>query len=162
MEIFHAALTAQAVRAELGTLKNELVRDIFISKMKTTALQDTLTFETFTPDEVLKRAIKFEQSEQTPHEFEKSNTAAAGASQVHGIMKIKQEPILNVGNMSTNSRRQSREKNKRRANDRKDGKNYAETKPCTRCARPFGEGHLKKWPAMGETCEKCSKPYHFA
>ena len=50
---FHAALTAQAARFELGTL----VRDLFISKIKNTTLQDTLTFETLDPEEVLKRAI---------------------------------------------------------------------------------------------------------
>ena len=32
LEAFHAALTAQAARAELGTLESELVRDLFISK----------------------------------------------------------------------------------------------------------------------------------
>ena len=100
--------------------------------MKNTALQDTLTFETFTPEEVLKRALKFAQSKQTTQAFQKSNTIAAGASQVHGTMKIKQEPIMNVRNKSTNSLRQPWEQNKRRVNDRKNGKNYTETKPCTR------------------------------
>ena len=98
LEAFHAALTAQAARAELGALENELVRDLFISKMKNTLLQDTLTFETFTPDEVLKRALKFEQSKHTTQALQKSNTNNAGASQNHGTtMKIKQKPILNVG-----------------------------------------------------------------
>ena len=96
LEAFQAALTAQAARAELGTLENELVRDLFISKMKNTALQDTLTFETFTPDAVLKRAMKFEQSKQTTQAFQKSNTIATGASQVDGTMKKKQL-IMNVG-----------------------------------------------------------------
>ena len=62
LESFHAALTAQAAKAELGTLEDELVQDLFISRMKSAALQDSLTFETFPPDEVLKRAIKLEQS----------------------------------------------------------------------------------------------------
>ena len=62
LESFHAALTSQAARAKLGGLEEELVRDLFISRMKNTALQNTLTFETFASDEVLKRAIKFEQS----------------------------------------------------------------------------------------------------
>ena len=55
LESFHAALTAQAARSELGTLENEIVRDLFISKMKNMTLQDTLTFETPNPEEVLKR-----------------------------------------------------------------------------------------------------------
>ena len=65
LEAFHAALTAQAARSELGTLESEIVRDLFISKMKNMALQDTLTFETLDPEEVLKRAIKFEHSEHS-------------------------------------------------------------------------------------------------
>ena len=55
LEAFHADLTAQTAKAELEPLEDELVCDLFISKMKNVALQDTLTFETFTPDEVLKR-----------------------------------------------------------------------------------------------------------
>ena len=51
LESFHAALTTQAATAELGGLEEELVRDLFIYRMKITALQDTPTFETFAPDE---------------------------------------------------------------------------------------------------------------
>ena len=49
LEFSQATLTAQAARAELGILEDELVRDLVISKMKNTVLQDTLTFEAFTP-----------------------------------------------------------------------------------------------------------------
>ena len=52
-EAFHAALTAQAARSELGTLKEEILRDLFISKIKNMTLQNTLTFETLAPEEVL-------------------------------------------------------------------------------------------------------------
>ena len=45
LETFHAALTAQAARSELGTLESEIVRDLFVSKVKNMTLQDTLTFE---------------------------------------------------------------------------------------------------------------------
>ena len=41
-------------------------------------------------------------------------------------------------------------------------RNSTDSKTCTRCGRLFGEGHLKKYPAMGKTCKKCSKPNHFA
>ena len=40
LESFHAALTAQTARSELGTLENEIVRDLFISKMKNMTLND--------------------------------------------------------------------------------------------------------------------------
>ena len=114
LEAFHAALTAQAAKAELGTLEDELVRDFFISKMKNVVLQDRLTFETISPGEVLKRALKFDQSKQTTQAFQKSNTATAGAGQVHGTIKIKQEPTMNIGNKDVNSRRQSSNTYKKR------------------------------------------------
>ena len=67
--------------------------------MKNTASQETLTFETFTPDEVLKRAIKFEQSKQTTQAFQKSENGSSGAGQLREPqIKIKQEPIMAVGN----------------------------------------------------------------
>ena len=115
LEAFHAALTAQAAKAELGTLEDELVRDLFISKMKNVVLQDTLTFETsFSPGEVLKRALKFEQSKQTTQAFQKSNTATASAGQDNGTRKIKQERIVSIGNKNVNGRRQSSNTYKKR------------------------------------------------
>ena len=42
------------------------------------------------------------------------------------------------------------------------GRNFTDPKTCTRCGRLFGEGRLKKCPAMGKTCKNCSKPNHFA
>ena len=57
-ESFHAALTAQEAKAGLGTLEDELVRNLFISRMKNAALQDSLTFEFFSPIEVLKKSDK--------------------------------------------------------------------------------------------------------
>ena len=163
LEAFHAALTAQAAKAELGTLEVKLVRVLFISKMKNVVLQDTLTFETFSPGEVLKRALKFEQSKQTTEAFQKSNTATASAGQVHGTMKIKQEPIMNIGNKNSNGRRQSSNTYKKRTtSDRREGRNPTNPKTCTPCGRLFGEGHLKKCPAMGKTCKNCSKTNHFA
>ena len=61
--------TLESFHAELGALEEELVRDLFISRMRNIVLQDTLKFETFTPEEVLKRAINFEQSKQTTQAF---------------------------------------------------------------------------------------------
>ena len=58
-------------RSELRTLENEIVRDLFISKMKNMTLQGTLTFETLDPEEILKRAIKFEHSKLTTMHFKR-------------------------------------------------------------------------------------------
>ena len=85
------SLTAQAARAELDNLGDELVRDQFISKMKNTVLHDTLSLETFSPIEVLERALKFQQSKQKIQAFQKSLAATASAGQFAGSqVKIKQ------------------------------------------------------------------------
>ena len=131
--------------------------------MKNVVLQDTLTLETFSPGELLKRALKFEQSKQTTQAFRKSNTATASAGQVHGTMKIKQEPIMNIGIKNANGRRQSSNTYKKRTtSDIREGRISTDSKTCTQCGRLFGEEYLKKCPAMGKTCKNCSKPNHFA
>ena len=163
LESFHAALTAQAATAELGGLEEELVRQLFISRMKNTTLQDTLAFETFTPDEELKRAIKFEQSKQRTQAFQKSVTGNTSVGQFPGPQfKIKQEPIMTVRNRNSNYKRPNRDQSKKKWNDNRNANSRTDKKPCTRCASTFGVGHLKSTPAMGKTCKSCNKQNHFA
>ena len=164
LESFHAALTAQAAKAELGGLEEELVRDLFISRMRNVELQDTLTFETFTPKEVVKRAIKLEQSKQTTQAIQRSSTSTTNTGLFSNAQtKIKQEPIMAIGNKGYNPRRQGRDQNKRKSyENRHSTRSKGDQKLCTRCGRTFGEGHLKSCPAMGKSCKNCNKPNHFA
>ena len=152
LEAIQEALTAQAARAELETLEDDLIRDLFISRMKNTVLRDRLTFGAFPPDEVLKRALKFEQSKQTTQAFKKLNKMTASAGQLNGTkIKIKQQPIMAIGNKGPNSRRQTREQYD----------SGIKRKLCTKCGS-FVDGHLKNCLAMGKTCKNCNKPNHFA
>ena len=162
LESFHAALTAQAARSELGTLENEIVRDLFISKMKNMTLQDTLTFETLNPEEVLKRAIKFEHSKLTTMAFQKTNAAATGGSSSNYTsgVRIKQEPVMAVRNLGGKTKTPNRRETNNRQNNNKT--QNTKTKPCNRCGRTFEQGHLKNCPAMGKNCKHCGKPNHFA
>ena len=80
LEAFHTALTAKAVRSELGTLEDEIVRDLVFLKTKNMTLQDTPTFETLAPVDVLKRALKLENSKLTTLAFQKTNAAATAGS----------------------------------------------------------------------------------
>ena len=80
-----------------------------------------MTFETFTPDEVLKRAIKFEQSKQTTQAFQKSAAGSSmGAKLFEPQTKIKQEPIMAVGNQNQNYKRPNRDQFRKKWNDDKD------------------------------------------
>ena len=163
LESFHAALTAQAATAELGGLEEEVVRDLFISRMKNTALRYTLTFETFTPDEVLKRAIKFEQSKQTTQSFQKSGYGSAGAGQLRDPqIKIKQEPIMAVGNRNSNYKRQNKNQTQKRWNENKSTNSRSDQKPCTRFGKTFRSGHLKNCPVLGKICKNCNKTNRLA
>ena len=115
LEALHPGLTAQAAKSALDTLEDELFRDLFISKMRSPALQDTLTFETLPPDEVLKRAIKIEQSKESTHAFQKSTLGTAQAiTPSSSQIKITQEPILAVGNRNQIKKRPYREKKRRK------------------------------------------------
>ena len=107
LEFFPPALTAQTAKVELGGLEEELVRDLFISRM--------LTFETFTPEETQKRAIKFEQSKQTTQAFQRSSRITTNKGLFSNAQtKTKQEPVMAIGNKGYNPRRQGRDQNKRK------------------------------------------------
>ena len=128
------ALTAQAAKAELGGLEEELVKDLFISRMRIVVLQDTLIFETFTPEEELKGAIKLEQSKQTTQAFQRSSTSTTNKGLFSNAQtKINQEPIMAIGNKGYNSRRQGRDQNKRKNyENRNTTRSKGDQKQCSR------------------------------
>ena len=69
-----------------------------------------MTFETLDPEEVLKRAIKFEHSKLTTMAFQQTNAAATGGSSnnyTSGV-RIKQEPVMAVRNSSGTIKNQNR------------------------------------------------------
>ena len=121
-------------------------------------LQDTLTFETIDPEEVLKRAIKFEHSKLTTMAFQKTNAAATGGSSNNYIsgVRIKQEPVMVVRNLAgTNKTPNSRESNKRQNNNKNQN---TKTKPCNRCGRTFEQGHLKIVQRWGKPVNTVANP----
>ena len=162
LESFHAALTAQAATAKLGGLEEELVRGLFISRMKITALQDNLTFETKYSNEVLKRAIKYEQSKQTTQAFQKSVIGSSNGGQFPELqIKIKQEPIMAVGNKNQNYRRSNRDQLKKNWMITKH-KNPNRSKNMHQMWQNIWRRTLENCPAMGKTCKSCNKQNHFA
>ena len=115
--------------------------------MKNVVLQDTFTFETFSPEEVLKRAIKFEHSKQTTQAFQKSSSSVNNSGLFPNTqMKIKQEPIMAIGNKGYNSKRQNQNRRKQYENTQKAKGDH---KQCTRCGRAFGEKSFEKLPGNG-------------
>ena len=162
LEAFQAEITAQAARSEL---ENEIVRDLFIYKMKNRALQDTPTFETLAPEQVPKRVTKFEHSKLTTMAFKKANSATvAGKSTSHKSgVKIKQEPILTMRSSNGSTRKHPfKSENNKRPNKIKPTTSSGQTKPCNRRGRVFDQGHLKSSPAIENPCKNCGKPGRFA
>ena len=116
LKAIHAALTAHAAQSELENLEKEIVRDLFISKMKNMTLQDTLTFETLEPEEVLERAIKLEHSKLTTMAFQKTKAAkVAGTSTNYTSgVKMNQKPVMAVRNSKNTRKQQHKKKNNKR------------------------------------------------
>ena len=86
---------------------------------------------------------------QTTQAFQKTNATTASTAQVNGTMKIKQEPIMSIGNKNAYGRRQPNNMNKKKSSDRKEGENFTDTKTCTRCILDvyvidvfFNSGHI--------------------
>ena len=128
--------------------------------MKNTVSKDTLTFETFAPDEVQKRALNFDQSKQA---FQKLHANTASAAHLSGSqIKIKQESIFAVGNKGQTNRRPNKEQYERKTNDmRNNARPRAYQKPCTRYETAFMEGHLKNCLEMRKSRKNCTKSNQF-
>ena len=59
-------------------------------------------------------------------------------------MKIKQEPVMAIGNKGYNHKRQGQNQNRRKQYDNRNAARFkGDQKQCTRCGRVFGEGQLK-------------------
>ena len=101
--------------------------------MRNVVFQDTLTFETFSPGKVLKRAIKFEQSRETTQAFQKSSTSTNNSGLFsNSQMKIKQEPVMAIGNKGYNPRRQGQNQNRRKQyENRNNTRSKGDQKQCT-------------------------------
>ena len=159
LEAFHTAQTAHAAKSASDTLEDELVTDLFIFKMRNNALQDTLTLETLTSEEVLKLLeLKIKQSKQTTEAFRDLNTCTASAKQQSEFsqVKIKQEPIMAVRNRGQSNRKPNWHHFRRNQPEgRINSRASTEKRPCNRCGRSFTGGQLRKCPAMGKSSKNC-------
>ena len=162
--ISHCANCASS-QVRIGNIWKWNRRDLFISKMKNMTLQGTLTFETLEPEEVLKRAIKFEHKKLTTMAFQLTNAAAnVGTSTSYNSgVKIKQEPVMVVRNSSGSRRNQQYKRNSnKRPNNNRLNNSSGRAKPCNRCEKACDQGHLKNCTALVKTCKNCGKPNQFA
>ena len=80
----------------IGTLEDELVTALIILRMRNASLQDTITVETLSLEEVIKRAIIFEHSKKTTSAFQTTNSRPYFSLSANPTSKINQKPIMFV------------------------------------------------------------------
>ena len=86
--------------------------EIYSFRRRKTQLKDTLTFELFTPDEVLKGALTIEKIKQTLHAFQKSQVNTLTEGYLSGSqIKPKHEPIMAVINKGQTKKLPNKEQN---------------------------------------------------
>ena len=143
---FHAVLTEQATRCQLGSLEKELVKDLFIARMNSKELQKKFCTEKKNADEVMAETILFERGIDTCSSI--SNLSHKQTTQV------KQESTFAI------------DSKKFRGNSRKFGrggrvsKNKGKDNPCRNCGGQYGPTH--DCPAKGQECHLCKRKGHFA
>ena len=71
MEHFHAALSEQAAKCSLGTLEEELIKDLFVAKMNDADLQRKFIMKKTEPKKVLEEIVLFERGTTTTQNFQK-------------------------------------------------------------------------------------------
>ena len=71
---------------------------------------------------------------------------------------------MEIGNRRGNQRRRNNKShiNEKTWDAKSNPKNRTDQKPCSRCGKPFVEGHIRNCPAMGTICKGRNKPNHFA
>ena len=72
LESYHNALSELAKTCSLGTLKNELVKDLLVAKMQNKEVQMKFIREKTTPEEVLKYIILFERGTLSSNTMQKT------------------------------------------------------------------------------------------
>ena len=131
MEHFHAALSEQAAKCNLGTLEEELIKDLFVAKMNDADLQRKFIMKKTEPKKVLEEIVLFERGTTTTQNFQK----------VHSH-QIKTEPNFAIDSGSSRGRSNFRGRGRGRGSaplsrDR-DGKR---SNQCNRCGKKWTPEH---------------------
>ena len=145
LESFHAALTEQASKCELGTLEEELVRDLFIAKMKEDDLKTKFIMEKTSCKKVLEEVILFERGTSATETFNSMTYPS-----------VKQEPTFAIGSRGKFNRGRGRDFNRNRDNYRGRGNGGVQKRPttdnetCKNCGGRWTQTHGPNCPAKGK------------
>ena len=164
LEAFYLRLTGQAALCGWTIdQEKEVVRDIFIAKMRYKDIQRELCIRPgTTPEETLKSAMLQEKGAQTATDLQKQlgSSASMGSFSQSGSnsgqnTRIKQEPTFSVQEKKLADRINRAQNNKSKGANEK-------AKLCYFCGNRFSSNHKQSCPARNVTCRNCSKKGHFA
>ena len=163
-EAFYLRLAGQAALCGWTIdQEKEVVRDIFIAKMRYKDIKRELCIRPgTTPEETLKSALLQEKGAQTATDLQKQlgSSASMGSFSQSGVTsgqntRIKQEPTFSVQGKKLSDRINRAQNNKSKGTNEK-------AKLCYFCGNKFSANHKQSCPARNVTCRNCSKKGHFA
>ena len=164
LKAFYLRLTGQAALCGWTIdQEKEVVRDIFIAKMRYKDIQRELCIRPgATPEDSLKSALLQEKGAQTATDlqrqlgssFSTGNFSQSGTTSGQNS-RIKQEPTFSVQGKKLSDRISRAQNSKSKGNNEK-------SKSCYFCGNRFSANHKQSCPARNVTCRNCSKKGHFA
>ena len=132
-ETFYSLLREQGAHCKFEHLEEDLIKDIFISNMRSSNIQMELLSETRTPHQALNYAVNRERGLANQQEILRSNNTNWNT----------------VSYVRTNKQRTYNQNTQQKQN------------PCWKCGGPFSLAHLQTCPAKSTTCKICKKAGHY-
>ena len=136
METFHSRIREAGAMRKFKDLKEDLVKDLFISNMTNTSIQEDLLSEVRTPQQVLNFATNRERGQANQQEILKAQSSSTNLS--------------NVSYMRKNTRNQPQQRQFKLPilPTPPTGK----IEPCFKCGLSFIRNHLNVCKAHNFTC----------
>ena len=132
-ESFYSRLREQRAHCKFEQLEEDLLKDIFISNMRSSNTQMELLSETRTPQQALNNAVNRERGLANQQEILRSNNTNWNT----------------VSYVRTNRQRTYNQNTQQKPN------------PCWKCGGTFSLAHLQTRPAKTTTCKICKEARHY-
>ncbi|CAH0729861.1 unnamed protein product, partial [Brenthis ino] len=152
LDNYVTVLNNLAMSCEFNTLKDSLVRDMFVIGIQNSKIRESLLQqEKLTLEDALKIAKSMELSQERSSRITQSHTPKELSNNIQALKNIN-----NHRSRSISKTRNKKNRNSSQSSSRK--RSPSQNKTCRRC----GQVHIYKCPAEGKTCNICKKTNHFA
>ena len=167
MEQFHSALRSRAESCQLGSLEDDLLRDIFTANMTDPEIQKELLKVTLDPEKALELAISIELGARSQLAIQAKHTSDPSTLSIVG----RSEPVLAIsgsryrgnfrGNYSQSRGTFTQPRGNNNNNNNQSNRQHVQHN-CRNCGQPWKQDHRAKCQAYGQICQRCNKPNHLA